>query len=149
MRSLVSDIVSTEQHLAARGASNPGNNVDQRGFPRAIWTDQTDDFALIKIQSYVIKSANAAKCFADLLKLEECGHGRCRDIAFFLAQLSSIGWSRTLSKPPGNKKITITITAPKIARLYSRKFDQKISSRNKKAAVPTIGPKTVPAPPNK
>ena len=54
--------------------NNTGENVHQRGFARAVLTQQGMDFALFHIQMHIHQSVDAAEGFGNALHLQNCVH---------------------------------------------------------------------------
>ena len=50
---------------------DPGNDVKERGFARAVWTDEPGDTSPFNRKRSVLDGVNAAKVFVDVLNFQQ------------------------------------------------------------------------------
>ncbi len=73
VRRQTGDIFSFELDAAAAGRVKTGDAVEEGSFPRAIGTDETDDFSFVELKVDMVVGHEAAKSLGELLYLQK-GH---------------------------------------------------------------------------
>ena len=114
-RPLGRHIDAAEPDAAGLRAVHAGHQVDEGGLAGPVGADQADDLALLETEAHIVDGLDAAEAMAEAI-----GHQDGRAHAATFGRPSSRATMRRQSmpsRPPGRKKISTTMTAPRMARL--------------------------------
>src|SRR5271163_2267788 len=67
---IVADVLSSEQYPAVIGLQKPGDDLDGRGFPRAIRPEVSDDLTRAHAETHVLNGRNSAVASRKILQLK-------------------------------------------------------------------------------
>ena len=65
------DCFAADVERAAVGLVGAGDDLDERGFARAVLAEQRVDFARLQLERHALQRADGAEGFADVGELEE------------------------------------------------------------------------------
>ena len=117
-RALRRHVLALKPDAAGGRPMHAGHQIDQRGLAGAVRADQRDDLALLQREAQVVDGRMPPKCRLTRSATRMVAHAAAFVRPNSLAEARLAIRGRTApSRPPGRKKIRMTMTAPRMARL--------------------------------